>query len=105
MACNVGPAYEIGVGLSALGVTSALVALMIVDARRFKEVARMVLSEMFKARVDNRIHDKRYAAGRSEGAEFIQQQWAEWNRRQMEVEARGDSFTEPPPAPEWPRED
>ena len=48
--------YEIGVGLSALG-AAALAALMIVETWRLKEVARMVLSEMLKARVYNRIHD------------------------------------------------
>ena len=49
---------EIGVGLSALGVASALVALMIVETWRLKEVARMVLSEILKARGYNRIHDR-----------------------------------------------
>ena len=105
----VATACEIGVGLSALGVDPALAALMIVETWRLKEVARMVLSEMLKARVYNRILDKGYAAGRSEsrseGVEFVQQQWAEWNRRRMEHEARGDSFTEPPPAPQMPPDD
>ena len=105
----VATAYEIGVGLSALGVASALATLMIVETWRLKEVARTVFSEMLKARVYNRIHDKGYVAGRSEGrsegAEFVQQQLAEWNRRRMEHEARGDSFTEPPTAPEMPPDD
>ena len=96
--------YEIGVGRSALGV-AALAALMIVDTWRLKEVARRVLSEILKARVYNRIHDKGNAAGRSEGAEFVQQQRAEWNRRRMEHESRSDSFTEPPPAPKMPPDD
>ena len=47
----VATAYEIGVGLSALGVASAPAALMIVETWRLKEAARMVLSEMLKARV------------------------------------------------------
>ena len=57
--------YAIGVGLSALGVASALAALMIVETWRLKEVARMVLSEILKARVYSRIHEG-YAAGRRE---------------------------------------
>ena len=92
-------ACEIRVGLSALGVASALAALLIVETWRLKEVARRVLSEMLKARAYNRIHDKGHAAGRSEGrgegAEFVQQQWAAWNRGRMEHETRGDSFTAP----------
>ena len=54
----VATAFEIGAGLSALGVTSALAALVIVQTWRLKEVACMVLSEMLKARAYNRIHDK-----------------------------------------------
>ena len=59
---------------------SALAALMIVETWRLKEVARMVRSEMLKARVCNRIHDRGYAAGRREGAEFVQQQQADGTR-------------------------
>ena len=37
--------------------------------------------------------------GREEGKEEVYQEVAEWNRRRMAAEARGERFTEPPPAP------
>ena len=39
------------------------------------------------------------AEGREEGREEVYQEVAEWNRRRMAAEARGEKFTEPPPAP------
>ena len=44
-------------GAVRLSVASPLAALMNVKMWRFKEVARMALSEMLQARVHNRIHD------------------------------------------------
>ena len=37
--------------------------------------------------------------GRAEGKAEVYQEVAEWNRRRMAAEARGEKFTEPPPAP------
>ncbi len=39
------------------------------------------------------------AEGRAEGRAEAYREIAEWNRRGMEAEARGEKFTEPPPAP------
>ncbi len=39
------------------------------------------------------------AEGREEGREEVYQKVAEWNRRRIAAEARGEKFTEPPPAP------
>ena len=37
--------------------------------------------------------------GREEGRAEAYREVAEWNRRRMEAEARGEKFTEPPPIP------
>ena len=39
------------------------------------------------------------AEGKAEGRAEVYREIAEWNRRRMEAEARGEKFTEPPPAP------
>ena len=39
------------------------------------------------------------AEGREKGKAEVYQEVAEWNRRRMAAEARGEKFTEPPPAP------
>ena len=39
------------------------------------------------------------AEGKAEGKAEVYREVAEWNRRRMEAEARGEKFTEPPPAP------
>ena len=39
------------------------------------------------------------AEAKAEGKAEVYRQVAEWNRRRMEAEARGEKFTEPPPAP------
>ena len=38
------------------------------------------------------------AEGRAEVRAEVYREVAEWNRRRMEAEARGEKFTEPPPA-------
>ena len=43
--------------------------------------------------------EKGRAEGRAEGKAEVYQEVAEWNRRRMAAEARGEKFTEPPPAP------
>lgn len=39
------------------------------------------------------------AEAKAEGKAEVYREVAEWNRRRMEAEARGEKFTEPPPAP------
>jgi len=39
------------------------------------------------------------AEGRAEGRAEAYREVAEWNRRRMAAEARGEKFTEPPPIP------
>jgi len=39
------------------------------------------------------------AEGRAEGKAEVYREVAEWNNRRMAAEARGEKFTEPPPAP------
>ena len=39
------------------------------------------------------------AEAKAEGRAEVYREVAEWNRRRMEAEARGEKFTEPPPAP------
>ena len=39
----------------------------------------------------------RYAKGREEGREEVQQLWQAWNQRREEALREGREFTEPPP--------
>ena len=55
------------------------------------EAARMVLAEIWAERRLRRAEEQ------------VQQRWEEWNQRREEAEAKGESFTEPPPALEHPR--
>ena len=46
-----------------------------------------------------RISAEAMEAGRAEGRAEAYREVAEWNRRRMAAEARGEKFTEPPPIP------
>ena len=52
-----------------------------------------------KAQVSAEARAEGKAEGRAEGRAEVYREIAEWNRRRMEAEARGEKFTEPPPAP------
>ena len=42
---------------------------------------------------------RRYSEGKHEGQVEMQEEWEAWNKRRKEAEAKGESFTEPPPSP------
>ena len=68
----------------------------------------MLLSDFIQARREKRIEAakvegiaegiaKGIAEGRAEGEARAYREFAEWDRRRKEAEARGEAFTEPPP--------
>ena len=72
----------------------------------------MLLSDFIQARREKRIEAakiegkvegiaegiaKGIAEGRAEGEARAYREFAEWDRRRKEAEARGEEFTEPPP--------
>ena len=61
----------------------------------------MLLSDFIEARREKRIAAATEAAkaeGKAEGKAEVYQEIQEWDRRRRESEARGEEFTEPPPA-------
>lgn len=58
----------------------------------------MLLSDWYLERREKRVQNAK-AEGIAEGEAKVYQEIAEWDRRRREAEARGDKFTEPPPAP------
>ena len=60
----------------------------------------MLLSDFIQARREKRIEAAKIAAkeeGIAEGEARAYREFAEWDRRRKEAEARGEAFTEPPP--------
>ena len=58
----------------------------------------MLLSDWYLERREKRVQTAK-AEGIAEGEAKVYREIAEWDRRRREAEARGDKFTEPPPAP------
>ncbi len=54
----------------------------------------MLLSDWYLER-----REKRVQTAKAEGEAKVYREIAEWDRRRREAEARGEKFTEPPPAP------
>lgn len=48
---------------------------------------------------EKEIRAESEARGEARGKAVVYQEVAAWNARRMEAEARGEKFTEPPPAP------
>ena len=66
----------------------------------------MLLSDWYLERREKRVQAaeaeakaKAKAEGIAEGEAKVYREIAEWDRRRKEAEARGEKFTEPPPAP------
>ena len=62
----------------------------------------MLLSDWYLERREKRIQIAKaegIAEGITEGEAKVYREIAEWDRRRREAEARGEKFTEPPPAP------
>ena len=70
----------------------------------------MILRDYFRAEREKRIQREADAAraqglaegrteGRTEGTVDMYQQWAAWNARRLDAEAKGQPFTELPPPP------
>ena len=62
----------------------------------------MLLSDWYLERREKRVQTAKaegIAEGIAEGEAKVYQKIAEWDRRRKEAEARGEQFTEPPPAP------
>ncbi|RKU23494.1 hypothetical protein C6503_02870 [Candidatus Poribacteria bacterium] len=70
----------------------------------------MLLSDWYLERREKRIQAAKaegiaegkaegIAEGKAEGEAKVYREIAEWDRRRREAEARGERFTEPPPAP------
>ena len=60
----------------------------------------MLLSDFIQARREKRIEAAKIegiAEGIVEGEARVYREFAEWDRRRKEAEARGEAFTEPPP--------
>ena len=64
----------------------------------------MLLSDFIQARREKRIEAAKIegkvegiAEGIAEGEARAYREFAEWDRRRKEAEARGEAFTEPPP--------
>ena len=58
----------------------------------------MLLSDWYLERREKRVQMAK-AEGKAEGEAKVYREIAEWDRRRREAEARGEQFTEPPPAP------
>ena len=58
----------------------------------------MLLSDWYLDRREKRIQAAK-TEGIAEGAAKVYQEIEEWDRRRKQAEARGETFTEPPPAP------
>ena len=62
----------------------------------------MLLSDWYLERREKRVQMAKaegIAEGKAEGEAKVYREIAEWDRRRREAEARGEQFTEPPPAP------
>jgi len=62
----------------------------------------MLLSDWYLERREKRVQMAKAEAkaeGIAEGEAKVYREIAEWDRRRREAEARGEEFTEPPPAP------
>ncbi len=53
----------------------------------------MFLTQLYKERLERKVKTAK-AEGKAEEREL----WIEWNNRRLEAEAKGETFTEPPPA-------
>ena len=58
----------------------------------------MLLSDWYLERREKRVQTAK-DEGIAEGQAKVYREIAEWDRRRKEAEARGETFTEPPPAP------
>ena len=66
----------------------------------------MILRDYFRAEREKRIQREADAAraqglaeGKAQGTTDMYQQWAAWNARRLDAEAKGQPFTELPPPP------
>ncbi len=90
--------------LPSVGVGAAAITIALMEVARTVMVIGGNLERWLKKREQERL-DRAVAAARSEAhAEArsqalaeVQRKWAEWNQRRLDAEARGESFTEPPP--------
>ena len=57
----------------------------------------MFLTQLYKERLERKVK-KAKAEGIEQGKAEVRQQWAGWNTRRVEAEARGIPFDEPPPS-------
>ena len=107
--------YEIAKGKPAMETTQAIFAHM----ANFLTVAfgsvvlifggidiMMILRDYFRAEREKRIQREADAAraqglteGKAQGTTDMYQQWAAWNTRRLDAEAKGQPFTELPPPP------
>ena len=71
-----------------LTIVAAAAALALTEIGR----SLMVLVRRLEESLE-RVREQRRAEGRAE----VNRAWREWNERRLEAEARGESFTEPPP--------
>ena len=77
--------------LDALKEASALIPWLVIFTYYLVEGVSMLAERYLRSR---------YAKGKEEGREEVQQQWRAWNQRREEALRDGKEFTEPPPGSE-----
>ena len=75
-----------------------------IQARREKRIEAAKIEGKIEGKAEGIVEG--IAKGRDEGEAKAYREWTEWDRRRKEAEARGETFTEPPPTQsrEKPRE-
>ena len=58
----------------------------------------MVFASLYREKKRQEGRAEGRAEGKVEGRAERDAEWGEWNRRRMEAEANGETFTEPPPS-------
>ena len=66
-----------------------------IQARREKRIEAAKIEGKIEGKVEGIVEG--IAKGRAEGEARAYREFAEWDRRRKEAEARGEEFTEPPP--------
>ena len=63
-------------------------------------VTKRYLDSKLVEPVRRQLRDEGREEGREEGEKRERQRWIDWNSRRLEAESKGETFSEPPPAPD-----
>ena len=81
-----------------IGDTTRAAAFWVLGSPIVVEGAVMVFASLYREKKRQEGRAEGRAEGKVEGRAERDAEWGEWNRRRMEAEANGESFTEPPPS-------